>query len=169
MQRLGMAAALLTLLLVPGVHAQSVAAVSAAEQALTAANDRTPLTMAVATLVDVKANVYGAYQIRASNHYKAGDAVVFYVEPVGLKHKEAGGTITCGFTVDLLLKRDGTIIFGKEEFISADFPSRHALQEIMVNGDLTVKAPSAAYEIELVMHDHNSNETTKATLPFVID
>ena len=151
------------------VRAQNPAAVAMAEQALVAANDRTPLTVGFASLVTAKASAYGAYTARASNHYGPGETVLFYVEPLGLKHKQAGALITCGLSMDLFVKRAGTIVFGKEDFINADFPSHHPLLEIMLNGDLTVNAPADAYEIELVLHDHGSSETARATLPFVID
>ena len=169
MKRLGTAAVAILLGLAYGTQAQTLGAVHDAEQALRAANDHTPLTVGYSALVTAKATAFGAYTARPSNHYAPGETVLFYVEPVGLKHKDAGGLVTCGLSMDLLVKRAGIIVFGKEEFIKADFPSHHALQEIMLNGDLTVNAPADAYEIELVLHDHNSAEVARTTLPFVID
>ena len=167
MRTLGFAA--IALVLAGPAQAQTLAAVAAAEQALMAANDKTPVTIGFATLVTARAPTFGAYDPRSSNHYKPGDAVLFYVEPVGLKHVASGGLITCGLSLDLLVKRDDTIVYGKEDFIDVNFPSRHPLHEIMLNGDLTLHAPAGAYEIELILHDHNSNEEAKVTLPFVID
>ena len=138
--------------------AQTLADVTSAEQALTAVNDKTPVTAGVSALVKTKATAFGMYEVRATNAYHTGDDVLFYVEPVGLKHVAKDGLITCGLAMDLLVKRDGTIVYGKERFIDADFPSHHALQEIMLNGDLTMNAPAGPYELELVLHDHNSTE-----------
>ena len=168
MKRIAVALALILMAAVPGT-AQTLDAVTAAEHALAEANDGTKLMAGVATLVSSRAGLYGAEQKRPSNHYKAGETILFYIEPVGLKHKPQGEMITCGLSMDLLVKRDGTIVFGKEGFLSADFPSRHPVQEIMLNGDLTIRAPTGPYELELVLHDHNSAEVGRATLPFVID
>ncbi len=159
----------LLLALAGAACAQTLAAVNSAEQALTAANDKTPVTAGISALVKAKATAFGMYEVRATNSYHTGDSVLFYVEPVGLKHVAKDGLITCGLAMDLLVKRDGTIVYGKERFIDADFPSHHALQEIMLNGDLTMNAPAGPYELELVLHDHNSAEVGRTTLPFVIE
>ena len=150
-------------------HAQTPAAVAAAEQALATANDSTPLTVRNQMIVETKPSFYGAYSARASNHFKSGEPILFYLEPIGLKHRTKGDIVSCGLSMDLLVKQDDTIKFGKENFLTADFPSHHALQELMVNGDLTVNAPSGAYVMELVLHDHNSDQTTRTSVPFVID
>ena len=166
--RLALAAVTAAALACP-VGAQTLAAVTAAEAALAAADDATKLTVRNASIVTAKPAFYGAFEVRPSNHFPSGQPILFYLEPIGLKHKTSGDIVSCGLSMDLRVEQDGSVMFSKEGFLTADFPSHHALHELMVNGDLTVTAPSGSYAMRLVLHDHNSAETTEVMVPFVID
>ncbi len=147
--------------------AQSVDAVVAAQRAVVAANDQTPLTFNNAMFVDQKAPMWGAYDKRASTVFSPGEPLHFYLEPVGMKHKEDGGLITSGVSLDVEIRQGDVIRYGHDKFIQADFPGHYGVTEVMLNGELTLLAfKPGDYTLRLVLHDHVSGERAITTLPF---
>jgi len=155
---------------VSGAHAQSVDAVGAAQRALNEALQEAPLSLSVVLFVKDKAAGYGMYEARDSSHFKVGEPLMFFIEPLGYKYKSTGDMVTFGLSMDLVLTRKGDVLFSKDDFLNVDFQSHHANTELMLNGTLNVSgAPAGDYQIELVVRDHSSAQTARTQLPFTID
>jgi hypothetical protein len=124
----------------------------------------------VAVLVDTPAAGYGMYVPRASNHYKAGGTVYFYLEPKNFKYADVGTLHRFGSVSDLLLIKGGTIVFGKKDFLNMDFKSHYLNKEIDLTGNLTLgQSAPGDYVLELAVRDIVSNEAVTVDLPFTID
>ncbi len=148
-------------------RAQTVDAVMAAQRAVVAANDKTPLTSNNAMFVTSKAPMWGAFDKRATTVFRPGEPLHFYLEPVGMKHKEDGGLITCGISLDVEVRQGDVIRYGRDNFIRADFPGHYGVAEVMLNGQLALLSFTPGdYTLKLVLRDHVSGETATVTLPF---
>jgi len=124
----------------------------------------------IAVLVESPAGGYGMYDVRASNHYPVGATVYFYLEPKNFKYADVGSLHRFGSKADLLLIKDGTIVFGKKDFLNMDFKSHYANKEINLSGNLTTgKSAPGKYTLEMSVRDIISNETVTVDMPFVID
>ena len=125
-----------------------------------------PLVLFVAA----KPAEYGLYTARQTNHFKAGEAVLFYAEPKNFKYQEQGGLFTFGFVADIYLIHHDDVIFGKENFMNYAVQSHHQNKEFMIDGHLNITgAPAGNYILKFVVHDRIGNESAEARLPFVID
>jgi hypothetical protein len=151
-------------------HAQSVEAVVAADKALKDALQKTPLSLPVVLFVKDKASGFGMYEARGSNHFKVGEPLKFYIEPLGYKYKRSGDLVTFGVSMDLRLVQKGEALFAKDNFLDVNFESHHDNAEVMLNGSLDLTgAPAGDYRIELSVRDHGSSDIAHASLPFTID
>ena len=150
-------------------HAQN-ADVAAAEKAYKAALAKTPLSLPVVIFVKDKATGYGMYDPRGSNHFKVGDPLKFYIEPLGYKFKHNGDKVAFGVSADLAITQGGQTLFSKDNFLDIDFDSHHDNAELMLNGSLDLTGASPGnYEIQLSVRDHSSSDIAHATLPFTIE
>ena len=124
----------------------------------------------VALFVKQRATGYGMYEARPTNHFKAGEPLLFYVEPVDFKYKADGDLAKFGAVMDLRLTQDGKTLFSKDGFVTAAFTSHHMNKEINFSGSLDVSgAPAGEYELELLLQDSASDGVATVVLPFVID
>lgn len=124
----------------------------------------------VALFTQEKAMGYGMYQARANNHYKNGESLLFYLEPVGYAYRKEGDLYRFGMSVDLRLVKNGTTMFSKDGFLNAAFTSHHENKEINFTGNVDVSgAPAGEYRMELKLRDTYSDGVTTVTLPFFID
>ena len=170
MKWLGLTIAMAMTAAAPAVQAQTVEAVAAAEKAYKAALQKTPLTLPVALFVKETATGYGMYEARATNHFKVGEPLNFYVEPLGYKFKHNGDKTSFGVTMDLRITQNGRTLFSKDNFLNIDLDSHHDNAEFNVNGSLNLTGAAAGnYELELLVRDHASAETAHTKLPFTID
>ena len=105
MLRLATAAAIAFLALAPlPAAAQNLGAIEAAEQALDAAWEATPLSFRK-VLFASDAIGFGAYTERQGSAFKQGEQILVYAEPVGYGYKaNADGTYVLGAKVDLAIK-----------------------------------------------------------------
>ena len=153
----------------PAAHAQS-AEVAAAEKAYKAALAKTPLSLPVVLFVKDKATGYGMYEPRGSNHFKVGEPLKFYIEPLGYKFKHNGDRVTFGVSADLRITQNGETLFSKDNFLDIDFDSHHDNAELMLNGSLDLTGASAGnYAIELSVRDHSSSDIAHVSLPFTLE
>jgi hypothetical protein len=89
------------------------------EAEVSAAWERTPLTVRRALFVTERARLYGAYTERPSNVFKAGEPLLTYVEPAGYAWTPGPNGFTFGVTLDFLIKgKDGKILGGQEKFLN---------------------------------------------------
>ena len=151
-------------------QSQSADAVAAAEKAFKAALAKTPLTLPVVVFVKDKATGYGMYEARGTNHFKVGEPLKFYIEPLGYKFKHNGDRVSFGVSMDLRITQNGETLFTKDNFLDVDFDSHHDNAELMLNGSLDLTGASPGnYAIELSVRDHSSSDIAHASLPFTID
>ncbi len=143
----------------------------ARQQAVVAAWEKGPLTQRRAVFVSVKPELYGAYEERKSNVFKAGEPLLTYVEPIGYTWKPVGnGEFQFGVVVDFVVKtRDGQILGGQEKLLTFAQKSRHKVQELMLNITLNVNgAPAGDYVVAYTIRDLNSAKASTFEQPFKI-
>jgi hypothetical protein len=170
MKCLGLTIALAMTAAAPAAHAQSIEAVAAAEKAYKAALQKTPLTLPVVLFVKEKASGYGMYEARGTNHFKVGEPLKFYIEPLGCKFKHSGDKVSFGVSMDMRITQKGKTLFTKDNFLDTDFDSHHDNAELMLNASLDLTGAAAGnYEIQLLVRDHASSDVAHAELPFTID
>jgi hypothetical protein len=153
-----------------GAWAQSTDAVGVAQKALIEALQKTPLSLPVALFIEGKAGGYGLYDARPSNHFKAGEPLVFYVEPLGYKYKRDGDIVTFGASMDVTLTSAGKTLYHKDDFLTTDLKSHHANAELDLVGTLNLTgAAPGDYVLEIVVRDHSSADVALTQLPFTIE
>jgi hypothetical protein len=125
----------------------------------------------VALFVKSAAQGYGMYEVRQTNHFKVGETINFYIQPLNFKYKEEKDSMySFGMSADLILVSKGEVLFGKTDFMNLNFNSHVKNKELMLNGHLDVTgAPPGEYTIELLVRDHVSKELAKTKMDFVID
>lgn len=79
------------------------------------------------------------YEPCESNVFKAGELLLFYVEPKEYKLKTISNISKFGVTMDLeLTSASGASLFYKDSFLDQNFIGRHSDQETMFNGNLDI-------------------------------
>ena len=153
------------------LQAQTLAEVEARQQAVVEAWEKTPLTQRRSVFVTVKPEVYGAYDERTSNVFKAGEPIITYVEPVGYTWKPVGnGEFQFGVVTDFVIRsRNGKVLGGQEKFLTFSQRSRYKVQELMLNITLTLSdAFPGDYVVAYTIHDLNSDKSSTFEQPFTI-
>lgn len=150
--------------------AQTPDDVARKEDELVAVWERTPLDIRRAVFVTERPQIYGAYQERGSNVFKAGETLLTYVEPVGFTWTRDGEVYKFGVTIDFLLKSaDGKVLGGQDRFMEFSRTSRNRVRELMVNIDLNVSgAPAGTYVVEYKLHDIGNGRTASVAQTFQI-
>ena len=128
-----------------------------------------PFTVINAVFVAEKPEGFGMVTAREPV-FGAGEPLVVYCEPVGLKWVEGGRGYTSSFVVDVnLLGTDGTILGGQEKFGTFGFDSTFPNQEINTNLTLNVDGIAPGdYLVRYIFTDENSGEKAEVELPFTI-
>jgi outer membrane protein OmpA-like peptidoglycan-associated protein len=122
--------------------------------------DDVPLTIKNVWLVeDMK-----TYETRKNNTFGSGEKMHFVAHLVGYKMKPFGDSYSVNITTDVYFLREGEILagqqnFGKFELIS---PIRKTDFQLELTYWLT-EAPPGDYDVQTVIHDQNSGQSTKFT------
>jgi outer membrane protein OmpA-like peptidoglycan-associated protein len=122
--------------------------------------DDVPLTIKNVWLVeDMK-----TYETRKNNTFGSGEKMHFVAHLVGYQMKPFGDSYSVNITTDVYFLREGEILagqqnFGKFELIS---PIRKTDFQLELTYWLT-EAPPGDYDVQTVIHDQNSGQSTKFT------
>lgn len=131
-----------------------------------------PLTIRRAVLVSDASGV-GVYRPRGNNRFRADEALLLYIEPVGYGYGSDGlGNNVIALAVDLTLRTEAGELLGTIEDIgSIKVSSRSRNRELFFNLTLTFTGGTVGpgrYRAEFLMRDQNSSKTTTFTVDFVI-
>ena len=164
-----LAAAFVALAPLPAT-AQTIEAIEAADQALGAVWDATPLAFRKVLYVSEVIG-YGAYTEHSGTSFKSGEQIITYAEPVGYGYKaNADGTYVLGFRVDVTIKAPGgEIVLEQKDFATLEMTSHVKNREFMLTLTLDISgAPVGDYVLEYLVHDLGSDETAPISRPFAI-
>ncbi|MHB1103949.1 MAG: hypothetical protein ACYC0C_14485 [Devosia sp.] len=164
-----LAATLLALGAAPA-FAQSIEAIDAADAAVFAAWEQTPLSFRNTQFV-TEATTFGIYTPKADSTFKQGESLLVYAEPVGYGFKDNGdGTYAFGVNIDLSVKdASGAVVAEQANFAEAILASRARNREFIVSITLELSgAPAGDYVLEYTAHDIASDESGVISLPFTI-
>jgi hypothetical protein len=152
--------------------AQTVHEIDAKQQAVVEAWQQTPLSIRTALLVTAKAPMYGAYNERKTNQFRAGEPILMYMEPVGYTWKPVGDNeFQFGMSADFTVKSpNGTILGGQDGFFSVKLDSHARAQELMMNVTIHLNGIKPGdYVLTFLIHDiNNPNRTTSVDQAFTI-
>ncbi|MDP1731366.1 MAG: hypothetical protein Q8L54_09360 [Devosia sp.] len=150
--------------------AQSLEAIEAAEQAVSAAWDAAPLSFRKVLYVTEAAG-FGVYVEKPDAKFRQGEQIIVYAEPVGYGYKASGdGTYDLGFRVDLrIMTPRGKTVLEQNDFATLQFTSHFMNREFLLTLTLDIsEAPAGDYVLEYTVHDTASDKTAPISLPFTI-
>ncbi|WP_234188855.1 hypothetical protein [Shinella sp. NM-101] len=130
-----------------------------------------PFSIGKAVFVSAPPEGYGMYAARPDSSFKAGEALISYVEPVGLTWRAAdGGPLESHFTVDLeLLDAKGAKLAEQKAFGSFDFKGSVRNQEVFAKLTLNLTSPPAGdYVLRYRFRDSASGAVAISEQPFKI-
>lgn len=130
-----------------------------------------PFSIGKAVFVSAAPEGYGMYAVRPEASFKVGEALISYVEPVGLTWRPAdGGLLESHFTVDLeLLDPKGTVLAEQKAFGSFDFKGSVRNQEVFAKLTLNLSGPPAGdYVLRYRFRDAASGAVAISEQPFKI-
>lgn len=130
-----------------------------------------PFTIGKAVFVAAPPEGYGMYTARPNADFKAGDALISYVEPVGLTWRAGdGGVLESHFTVDLeLLDPKGAKLAEQKAFGSFDFKGSVRNQEVFAKLTLNLSGPPVGdYVLRYRFRDTASGAVAISEQPFKI-
>lgn len=141
-------------------------------QAMSDFSKTLPFAIGKAVFVNGEPAGYAMYEPKPDPVFKTGEALVSYVEPVGLTWKEASekGKLETRFTVDFdILNPKGEILAGQKAF--GDFTFKGYLRNQEIYATLTVDvtgAPAGDYVLRFRFNDINSGKSASVDQPFKI-
>lgn len=144
-------------------------ALAAFDQATEAFWAAVPLTFRTAILAD-EVKSYGEYTPRAAAPFKAGDAALVYLEPVGFGWAAEGDRFKVQLETDVEIRSAGGLIMGKaEKFGGIERVSREKIREM----NLSVRLPLPAlkpgdYVLMLTVRDLVSGKSGSVSLPLTL-
>lgn len=130
-----------------------------------------PFSIGKVVFVSAPPEGYGMYAARPEANFKVGEALISYVEPVGLTWRPAdGGLLESHFTVDLeLLDPKGTKLAEQKAFGSFDFKGSVRNQEVFAKLTLNLSGPPAGdYVLRYRFRDTASGAVAISEQPFKI-
>lgn len=130
-----------------------------------------PFSIGKAVFVSAPPEGYGMYAARPDTVFKPGEALISYVEPVGLTWRAAeGGLLESHFTVDLeLLDPKGMKLAEQKAFGSFDFKGNVRNQEVFAKLTLSLSNPPAGdYVLRYRFRDSASGAVAISDQPFKI-
>lgn len=130
-----------------------------------------PFSIGKAVFVSAPPEGYGMFTARPEANFKVGEALISYVEPVGLTWRPGnGGELESHFTVDLeLLDTKGTVLAEQKAFGSFDFKGTVRNQEIFAKLTLNLSSPPAGdYVLRYRFRDAASGAVAICEQPFKI-
>lgn len=145
-------------------------AYDAMHEALVILNEAIPLTIRRAVFVAEPPQGYGVYNPRETGRFTASEALVAYVEPIGVTWAPIEGLHRAEITVDFeILTPDGQVLANQEEFAQFSFTSRARNTELMTHLTLELTgAPAGEYVLRYIYNDKTSSESASVDLPFEI-
>lgn len=145
-------------------------AYDAMHEALVALNAAIPLSIRRAVFVAEPPQGYGVYNPRETNGFASTEALVAYVEPIGVTWAPIQGLHRAEMTVDFeILTPDGQVLANQNGFAEFNFTSRARNTELMTHLTLELTgAPPGKYVLRYVYNDKNSGESASIELPFEI-
>ena len=146
--------------------AQSLDALTAAEQQVAAAWDATPLTFRKTLFAD-RIEAFGVYEAKEGSTFAPGEPIVVYAEPVGYGYKNNDdGTYTFGFDFDLKVKNaDGDIVAGKDGFASFELNSKAQNREFLVKVDDQIEKNSELQKLVGTLEERHDSYMEENALP----
>jgi hypothetical protein len=152
--------------------AQTVHDIDARQQAVVEAWEKTPLSIRRILFESEKAPMYGAYNERPTNKFRAGEPLITYIEPVGYTWKPvADNKFQFGVVVDFSVKTaSGEILGGQDGLLHSNIVDRERLQEFMLNTTINLNGfKPGDYVLTLTIHDANDpSRVTKTDQHFTI-
>lgn len=129
-----------------------------------------PFTIGKTLFVAAPPEGYGMYSVRPDARFKPGEALISYVEPVGLTWREENGALESRFVVDLeLLDGKGTVLAGQKAFGSFAFKGNVRNQEVFAKLTLNLSGPPAGdYVLRYRFRDAASGAVALSEQPFSI-
>jgi len=130
-----------------------------------------PFSIGKSVFVSAPPQGYGMYAARPDATFKPGEALISYVEPVGLTWRPAdGGLLESHFTVDLeLMDAKGTKLAEQKAFGSFDFKGSVRNQEVFAKLTLNLTSPPAGdYLLRYRFRDSASGAVAISEQPFKI-
>lgn len=130
-----------------------------------------PFSIGKAVFVSAAPEGYGMYAVRPEASFKVGEALISYVEPVGLTWRPGdGGLLESHFTVDLeLLDPKGTVLAEQKAFGSFDFKGSVRNQEVFAKLTLNLSGPPVGdYLLRYRFRDAASGAVAISEQPFKI-
>lgn len=131
-----------------------------------------PFSIGKAVFITKEPAGYAMYEPKDGTVFKTGEAIVSYVEPVGLTWKDAAAKdkLETHFTVDFdILNPAGKILAGQKAFGDFTFTGYLKNQEIYSTLTIDVSgAPAGDYVLRFHFNDINSGKTATIDQPFKI-
>ncbi|NRP18969.1 hypothetical protein LPJGGPFB_02220 [Ensifer adhaerens] len=131
-----------------------------------------PFSIGKAVFISKEPAGYAMYEPKDGTVFKTGEAIVSYVEPVGLTWKQAAVTdkLETRFTVDFdILNPAGKVLAGQKAFGDFTFTGYLKNQEIYSTLTIDVSgAPAGDYVLRFHFNDINSGKTATIDQPFKI-
>ncbi|MGV3650850.1 MAG: hypothetical protein ACO1OK_05455 [Devosia sp.] len=151
-------------------HAQSLDAIAAAEEAVYAAWQETPLTFRKALFVASEDAEFGDYEARPDAVFAPGEPIIVYAEPVGFGWLEEGEGYRFGFGIDLeILSPEGTVLLEQPDFLAVEQQSRVRVRDFLLVMTLDLSgAEPGDYQLRYRVRDIASEKAAPITLDFSI-
>lgn len=131
-----------------------------------------PFSIGKAVFISKEPAGYAMYEPKDGTVFKTGEAIVSYVEPVGLTWKQAAvkDKLETRFTVDFdILNPAGKVLAGQKAFGDFTFTGYLKNQEIYSTLTIDVSgAPAGDYVLRFHFNDINSGKTATIDQPFKI-
>lgn len=131
-----------------------------------------PFSIGKAVFVSADPAGYAMYEPKPDPQFKPGEALVSYVEPVGLSWKPANeaGKLQSHFTVDLdILSASGEVLASQKAFGDFTFTGFFRNQEIYATLTTDVSGAAAGdYVLRFRFNDLNSGKTASVDQKFTI-
>jgi len=131
-----------------------------------------PFSIGKAVFVTADPAGYGMYEPKPDPQFKPGEALVSYVEPVGLSWKPANvaGKLQSHFTVDLdILSASGEVLASQKAFGDFTFTGFFRNQEIYATLTTDVSGAAAGdYVLRFRFNDLNSGKSASVDQKFTI-
>ena len=140
-------------------------------EALAEAWKAAPFSIDKALFVQRPPGGFGVYEPKPNAVFAQGEALLLYIEPIGLTWKLEDGLYLSDIAVDFeLLAPDGRILAGKRDFGEVKFASHAFNTEYMAKITLTLTgAPKANYVLLVTLRDQfNNDQSASVQLPFEI-
>ena len=123
--------------------------------------DEVPLTVKNIKIVEDTST----YVPRKSNIFRVGEKIHINAQLFGYRFKQTGGAYSIKITTDVYFIKDGEVLAGQQDFGNFEITSPISNTEFRL--DLTYwlsEAPPAIYDVQTVVHDRNSGQSTKFTI-----